>query len=253
LEISQGLIRALAASRRPVVLTGAGMSAESGVPTFRDALDGLWARFRPEELATPEAFAADPGLVWRWYGWRRELVSSAAPNAGHRALVGLAKLMPGLRIITQNVDGLHQRAGSEGVVELHGNLFVNLCSRDRAPVPVQAVPAGDAPPSCPRCGAPVRPGVVWFGEPLPAAAIAEAEALAAGADLFFSIGTSSLVTPAAELPYLALAAGATVIEINPEPTALARHCEHALAAPSGAALPAILARLTATLESGDVT
>jgi NAD-dependent deacetylase len=251
LEIPQGLIRALAASRRPVVLTGAGMSAESGVPTFRDALDGLWARFRPEELATPEAFADDPELVWRWYGWRRELVSAAAPNAGHLALVGLDGLLPGLRIVTQNVDGLHQRAGSDGVVELHGNLFANLCSRERAPVPVPAAWAGPGPPPCPRCGAPVRPGVVWFGEPLPPAAISEAETLAAGADVFFSVGTSSLVTPAANLPYLALAAGATVIEINPEPTSLAPHCEYTLAAPSGVALPAVLARLTAILDAGE--
>jgi NAD-dependent deacetylase len=252
LEIPRGLIRALATSRRPVVLTGAGMSAESGVPTFRDALDGLWARFRPEELATPEAFAADPELVWRWYGWRRELVSAAAPNAGHLALVGLAGLLPGLRIVTQNVDGLHQRAGSDGVVELHGNLFANLCSRERTPVPVPAAWAGPGPPPCPRCGAPVRPGVVWFGEPLPAPAIAEAETLAAGADVFLSVGTSSLVTPAADLPYLALAAGATVIEINPEPTSLAPHCEYTLAAPSGVALPAVLARLTAILDAGEI-
>ena len=227
------------------------MSAESGVPTFRDALDGLWARFRPEELATPEAFAADPALVWRWYGWRRELVGAVAPNAGHHALVRLAEALPALRIVTQNVDGLHQRAGSADVIELHGNLFANLCSRDRESVTLPTASAEDGPPPCPRCGAPVRPGVVWFGEQLPAAAIAEAERLAARADLLFSIGTSALVTPAAELPYLALGAGATLVEINPEPTSLARHCDYVLAGPSGRILPALVDRLGAHLAQED--
>lgn len=251
MEIPRDLLRALAASRRPVVLSGAGMSAESGVPTFRDAMDGLWARFRPEELATPEAFAADPALVWRWYGWRRELVAGARPNAGHEALVRLGQALPALRIITQNVDGLHQRAGSERVVELHGNLFTNLCSGDRQPVSVADAPADRGPPPCPRCGAPVRPGVVWFGEPLPAAALAEAEQLAAGADLFLAIGTSALVTPAADLPYRALAGGATVVEINPAATPLTRDCDYALAGRSGEVLPALAEELAARLAQGD--
>lgn len=246
-----GLLRALGGARLPVVLSGAGMSAESGVPTFRDALDGLWARFRPEELATPEAFAADPALVWRWYRWRRDLVKLAQPNPGHRALVRLVELLPTLRIITQNVDGLHQRAGSEDVVELHGNLFADLCSRDREPVRVDVGTAAEGPPACPRCGAPVRPGVVWFGECLPPAAIEEAATLAAGCDLFFSIGTSALVTPAADLAFHALATGATVVEINPEPTSLTPHCEFALQGPSGEVLPALYDQLLESQSAGE--
>ncbi len=225
------------------------MSAESGVPTFRDAMDGLWARYRPEELATPEAFAADPGLVWRWYRWRRELVREADPNPGHRALVTLAGLLPGLRIITQNVDGLHQQAGSRDVVELHGNLFANLCSGDGSPVNLPPAEDPEHPPPCPRCGAPVRPGVVWFGEALPAGAITEAAELAGTCDLFLSVGTSSLVTPAADLAFHALGAGATVVEINPEPTPLSAHCEFVLRGPSGVALPALCERLSALPSS----
>ena len=227
------------------------MSAESGVPTFRDALDGLWSRYRAEELATPEAFRNDPGLVWRWYRWRRGLVSGAAPNPGHLALAELASLRPGLRVITQNVDGLHQRAGSADVIELHGNLFADLCSRSLDAVDVEDDEGRDEPPSCPRCGAPVRPGVVWFGEVLPEAAFAEARELAAGCDLFFSIGTSSLVTPAADLAWLAANAGAPIVEINPQPTPLTPHCQYVLEGPSGNVLPALVEALKSELSQGD--
>ena len=251
MDLPPALLGAIAAARRPVVLSGAGMSAESGVPTFRDALDGLWSRYRPEELATPEAFAADPGLVWRWYRWRRDLVAEAKPNPGHRALVDLAGLAPGLRIITQNVDGLHQDAGSTEVIELHGNLFTDLCSRDRAPVTVREEIPGDEPPACPRCGAPVRPGVVWFGEYLPEAAFAEARALAAGCDLFLSIGTSSLVSPAADLAWLAMNADATIVEINPDQTPLSSHCDYVVAGPSGMVLPALVDGLRELHTTGD--
>ena len=251
MDLPPALLGAIAAARRPVVLSGAGMSAESGVPTFRDALDGLWSRYRPEELATPEAFAADPGLVWRWYRWRRDLVAEAKPNPGHRALVDLAGLAPGLRIITQNVDGLHQDAGSTEVIELHGNLFADICSRDRAPVSVSGETAGDEPPACPRCGAPVRPGVVWFGEFLPEAAFAEARALAAGCDLFLSIGTSSLVSPAADLAWLAMNADATIVEINPDRTPLTPHCDHVVTGPSGMVLPALVDGLRELHTTGD--
>jgi NAD-dependent deacetylase len=251
LKIPSGLLGTLAAARRPVVLSGAGTSAESGVPTFRDALDGLWSRYRPEELATPEAFRADPGLVWRWYRWRRDLVSQAAPNPGHLALAELARLQPGLRVITQNVDGLHQRAGSADVIELHGNLFVDLCSRSGDPVDAADDASSDQPPPCPGCGAPVRPGVVWFGELLPEAAFAEARELAAGCDVFFSVGTSSLVSPAADLAWLAANAGATLVEINPGSTPLTPHCQYVLEGPSGAVLPALVDALKTELHTGD--
>jgi NAD-dependent deacetylase len=251
LDLPPALLGAIAAARRPVVLSGAGMSAESGVPTFRDALDGLWSRYRPEELATPEAFAADPGLVWRWYRWRRDLVAAATPNPGHRALVELAGLSPGLRVITQNVDGLHQGAGSADVIELHGNLFADICSRDREPVAVPEDASGEEPPACPRCGAPVRPGVVWFGEYLPEAAFAEARSLAAGCDLFLSVGTSSLVSPAADLAWLAMNADATIVEINPGPTPLTPHCDHVVSGPSGEVLPALVDRLRELYATGD--
>ena len=224
------------------------MSAESGVPTFRDALEGLWARFRPEELATPEAFAADPGLVWRWYQWRRNLVAESRPNAGHIALARLAEAIPALRLITQNVDGLHQQAGSRDVIELHGNLFVNRCSTEGAAVTIPSDTAtdnDDGPPPCPRCGAPVRPGVVWFGESLPLDALREAESLAAGCDLFLSVGTSAMVMPAAGLALSALQAGAALVEINPEGTALTPRADYVVQAPSGEALPYLYEQLIA--------
>ena len=221
------------------------------MPTFRDALEGLWARFRPEELATPEAFAADPGLVWRWYQWRRRLVSGARPNAGHVALARLAEALPGLRLITQNVDGLHQQAGSRDVIELHGNLFVNRCSADGGDVTLlpEDIAGGDeGPPPCPRCGEPVRPGVVWFGESLPFDALQEAQSLAAACDLFLSVGTSAMVTPAADLALEALEGGAVVVEINPENTALTPRADYVVRAPSGQALPIIYERLIAHMD-----
>ena len=195
------------------MLTGAGISAESGIPTFRDALTGLWSRFRAEELATPDAFARDPGLVWSWYRWRRERVLAASPNAGHRALVDLATRVPLLELITQNVDGLHQRAGSRDVIELHGNIVRARCTRDGSRVE-HWTEIEPGPPPCPDCGAPLRPDVVWFGEMLPERELAAAWNAARTCDVMISVGTSNLVEPAASLPWVAAERGATVIVVN---------------------------------------
>jgi len=243
LSIPPALAASVAGARHVMVVTGAGMSAESGVPTFRDAQQGLWARFRPEDLATPEAFEADPDTVWSWYEWRRDLVARAQPNEGHRALAQLESLVPQLTLVTQNVDGLHERAGSREIVEFHGNLFANHCVEGHA---VRNVPRPCAtPPSCPVCGSLVRPGVVWFGEAIPEAALARAVAGAGDCDVFLSVGTSSLVYPAAGLAHRARESGAVTVEINPDPTEFADVATYALAAPAGQALPALLAAVRA--------
>ena len=234
------LINCLRRARRVAVLTGAGISAESGVPTFREAQTGLWAHYNPEDLATPEAFQRNPRLIWEWYAWRQQRVRQAEPNAGHRALVEMEHRIAEFTLITQNVDGLHRRAGSHQILELHGNLFRAKCfSEDR---PVESWPDGEEiPPRCPRCGGLLRPDVVWFGEMLPAAALRAAEHAAATAEIFFSIGTSALVYPAADLPLTALAAGATVVEINPQPTPLSPHVTFSLNGAAGQILPALVA------------
>lgn len=236
---SPALISALRSARSVVVLTGAGISAESGVPTFRDAQTGLWARYNPEELATPEAFQRNPKLVWDWYAWRRDLVSKAEPNPGHRALAALEQRLANFTLITQNVDGLHRLAGSRQVLELHGNLFQTKCSNEGLAVESWEE-SGDGPPRCSRCGAWLRPDVVWFGEPLPGDLLAEAAAAAVGCELFFSIGTSSLVYPAAELPFTAQANGATLVEVNPQITPLSSHASFSLRGPAGEVLPKLL-------------
>ena len=224
-----------------VALTGSGISAESGVPTFREAQTGLWARYDPQRLATPEAFDRDPHLVWEWYEWRRNLVSEALPNPGHRALAELERRVPEFSLITQNVDGLHQRAGSRDVVELHGNILRSRCSREG--VIAEPEDRDDAvPPRCPRCGALLRPDVVWFGEMLPAGALEAASEAARGCELFLSVGTSSLVYPAAALPYEALESGATLVEINAGETPLSRQADHVLRGRAGELLPELLRR-----------
>lgn len=226
-------------ARTIAVLTGAGVSAESGVPTFREAQTGLWARYAPEDLATPQAFSRNPRMVWEWYQWRRQLVTEAVPNAGHLALAAMERRVPTLRVLTQNVDGLHQRAGSSQVVELHGNLFEDRCFREGV-VLDRVVESEEPPPRCPHCGGPVRPGVVWFGEPLPASAILEAEKICRAADFLLVVGTSGLVHPAAGLPARAKAAGAFVLEINPEPTPLTEIADASLRSNAVPALQALL-------------
>lgn len=205
------------------VLTGAGISQESGVPTFRGD-GGLWKRYRPEDLATPEAFARNPLLVWEWYAWRRELIHRAQPNAAHLALVRLETMLaakPGGKFIllTQNVDGLHERAGSRNVVRLHGDIWQLRCTSCGAERQDYAVPLEPFPPRC-SCSSIMRPGVVWFGEALPEEAWGRAAAAAASCELFLVIGTSALVHPAASLPLLGKRSGARLIEINPDPTPL---------------------------------
>jgi NAD-dependent deacetylase len=224
------------------VLTGAGISAESGVPTFRDAQTGLWAKFRPEDLATPEAFARDPQRVWQWYEWRRGLVRKAEPNPGHRALVELARRVPRFTLVTQNVDGLHQRAGSRDVIEYHGNLFRDRCSAERA-VRERAAASPSGLPECASCGALLRPDVVWFGEAIPPRALQAADTAAASCDVFLSIGTAAAVYPAAGLAAAAASAGATVIEVNVAATELTARANLALSGPAGEVLPRLLRAL----------
>jgi NAD-dependent deacetylase len=215
-DIPGALIEALRESRHICILTGAGVSAESGVPTFRDAQDGLWAKYDPQDLATPEAFLADPALIWRWYRWRRELVAAAEPNPGHFSIARLSDHVPRVTLVTQNVDNLHQRAGSDTVLEFHGNLFDERCfSCGKTAVADNAV----AVPTCPDCGGNLRPGVVWFGESIPEAALNASCGAATDCDVFLSVGTSSTVYPAAGLADLAARNEAKVAEINPSPTA----------------------------------
>lgn len=239
--IAGDLARALRAARYVAVLTGAGVSAESGVPTFRDALTGLWAHFDPRELATPSAFARNPKLVWDWYAARREQVRAVAPNPGHFALAALEAHVPRMLVATQNVDGLHQRAGSRHVVELHGNITRVKCFG--CGVPAERFDAGtdDAPPRCAQCGGYLRPDVVWFEELLPPEALAAAERAAAECDVLLVAGTSAEVYPAAELPRRARRHGARVVEINPADTPLSPLAHDTLRGPSGKVLPALVA------------
>ena len=237
--IPSALVSVLCGARSVAVLTGSGVSAESGVPTFRDAQTGLWARFEPQDLATPEAFERDPRLVWEWYEWRRSLVRRAEPNRGHLALAELERRVPAFTLATQNVDGLHGRAGSENVVELHGNIVRSRCSVER----LEAEPrAGDesVPPLCPGCGSFLRPDVVWFGEALPEDAFVAAAEAARGCDVFLSVGTSSLVHPAASLPSEAARSGSVIVEVNPNETPLTPYADYTLRGRAGEVLPALV-------------
>ena len=234
---------ALRRARHVCVLTGAGISAESGIPTFRDALTGLWAKFSPEELATPEAFERDPEMVWSWYEWRRQLIREAQPNAGHLALAELARRVPGFTLVTQNVDGLHQRAGSREVLEYHGNILRDRCTVEQIVAQRSEDTRRAGLPRCAACGGLLRPDVVWFGEAIPAGPLTLAAAAAEECDVFLSVGTSSLVYPAAGLAEVALRRRATVIEINPNETDLSPHAELVLRGPSGEVLPALLQRM----------
>jgi NAD-dependent deacetylase len=241
LVIPQELIERLVAARRVAVLTGAGISAESGIPTFRDALTGLWANYDPQELATPEGFARNPKLVWEWYAERRARIAGVQPNPGHVALAELERRYKEFILVTQNIDSLHQRAGSREVVELHGNIARVKCSVEETIV--RDFPQDESPPRC-HCGAFLRPDVVWFGEMLPSDALARAEEAAEHCEVFLSIGTSAQVYPAAELPLRALSAGATVVEINPERTALTRHAQFSLQGSAGTILPQLVRGLS---------
>lgn len=233
-----GLIRS---SKYVVALTGAGVSAESGIPTFRGK-GGLWEKFKPEELATPEAFASNPAKVWEWYKWRQELVFSARPGLTHIALAKLEKAGLLKYIITQNVDGLHQLAGSERVIELHGSIRRVRCTRCTYRS-VLTSPVESIPPRCPSCGGLLRPDVVWFGEQLPAEAWSAAVEEARKCDLMLVLGTSGVVYPAAYLPYLAKEGGAKVVEVNPEETPLTYIADISIRSSSGAVMTEIVRML----------
>jgi NAD-dependent deacetylase len=225
-------------ARRIVVLSGAGISAESGVPTFRDAQTGLWARFRPEELATEDAFRADPRMVWDWYLLRREMIGKVAPNAGHAAIAAFQQRHPGrLTVVTQNVDGLHQRAGSPGVLALHGNIADDKWLEAPRACCAAASPQPGHPPRCGVCGNLRRPAVVWFGEMLPIMELAAAEQAAAACDLMLVVGTSGVVYPAAGL---ARATRGRVVIVNPEPTELDDAADAALTGTAARLLPELL-------------
>jgi NAD-dependent deacetylase len=239
-EIPRALIERLREARRVAVLTGAGVSAESGVPTFREAQTGLWARYNPEDLASPEAFERHPRLVWEWYDWRRQLTAGARPNPGHLALAEMQRRVGSFTLITQNVDGLHARAGSRDVIELHGNISRIKCSAGCGPVPVFS--AEQSPPRCRYCGAYLRPDVVWFGEMLPLEALHRANDAAAQCEVFVTAGTSALVYPAADLPLIALRNNAMVVEVNPAETPLTRRAHCVLRGPAGAVLPELVRR-----------
>jgi NAD-dependent deacetylase len=227
------------------VLTGAGISAESGIPTFRSA-GGLWRNFRPEELATPEAFDRDPATVWEWYLWRRELIAQAQPNAGHFALVKLEERTPHSTLITQNVDGLHDQAGSRRILKVHGDIWINRCrncGRETGVLPAERLPR------C-ACGGILRPGVVWFGEALPRDVWLEAEKATSEADVLLVVGTSAQVYPAAGLVPYAQSNGAAVIEVNLEATPFSESVDYCLRGPAGEILPQIIASLQTTKDDG---
>lgn len=225
------------------VSTGAGISAESGVPTFRGK-DGLWGKFKAEELATMEAFMANPKIVWEWYNWRRELMARVKPNPGHYAICQMASLFDDFTLITQNVDNLHRQAGSTDVLELHGNIHRNKCARCNTIVDLEQEIDPDDIPTCVKCRGPIRPDVVWFGEMLPEDIIAEAFERAEKAEIFFSVGTSALVQPAASLPLVAARNGATLVEINPEQTPLTEVADFYLQGGAGEILPRLVSGVT---------
>ena len=235
-----GIRARLSTTTRVAALTGAGISAASGVPTFRGATSHRWEDYEPAQLATPEAFARDPLLVWRWYDWRRGLIANAAPNPAHEALVRLETWVRSVTVITQNVDGLHTRAGSSTVIEFHGSIWRTRCldcgdEREdrRAPLP-------QLPPSCRACGGRLRPGVVWFGETIPTGATADAEAATRASDLFLVVGTSGAVWPAAGLARLARESDAQVIEFNLERGGVSDEAQLFIAGAAAATLPMLV-------------
>jgi NAD-dependent deacetylase len=235
----------LAASRRTAFSTGSGISRESGIPTFREA-DGLWERYRPEELATREGFLSNPGVVWRWYRERLVTAREKEPNPGHFAIAELGMILPSVVVITQNIDNLHQRAGSGRIIELHGNISRYRCIDNGHAAPFD--PAwGDEPPVC-HCGSLIRPDVVWFGEQLPAAALEGAFRESSACELFILVGTSGLVQPAAMLPVVAKRAGARLVEVNVAPSEITPIADILLQGKSGEVLPLLAKRVAGILS-----
>ncbi|GAB4412619.1 MAG: NAD-dependent deacylase [Anaerolineae bacterium] len=253
-ELVRAVAQLLRDSRLLVVLTGAGVSKESGIPTFRDALDGLWANYDPQRLATPRGFRRDPKLVWDWYQYRRTLIAQANPNAGHYAIAALERYVEQVVVITQNVDGLHQRAGSRDVIALHGDIQRNKCfancQGDPTYVDISTLTWDEeaGPPRCPHCGAYVRPAVVWFEEMLPSDELERAMRLSQMADVMLVVGTSGQVQPAASLPFLAHDSGSVIIEVNPAITPISRIAHWRLAGPAAQVLPRVVATLAEEVE-----
>jgi NAD-dependent deacetylase len=241
INFSQNFLALLKRSRRVMVSTGAGISTESGIPAFRGA-GGLWNDFKVEELATPEGFARNPQKVWEWYDWRRQIVDQVQPNAGHYALVDLEKMVPDFFLFTQNIDGLHQRAGSKNVHELHGNLWSVRCTKEKKTFRLWQNPLNEIPPHC-ECGALLRPDVVWFGESLPEMTLQLAWQVASTCDILFVIGTSGTVEPAASLAWIAKDSGGIVIEVNPDRTAITEIADEVFSAKSGVLLPRLITAL----------
>lgn len=239
IQIPDELIRFLRKAERVAALTGAGVSQESGLRTFRDAQTGLWSQYKPTELASPEGYERDPKLVWDWYAWRREAIKGVRPNPGHYALVDMAHHVLDFSLITQNVDNLHRMAGSPRVIELHGNIQRVKCSSCGQQTEAWA-DADEDVPRCEACNGLLRPDVVWFGETLPRAELESAVEAARTCHVFFSIGTSGLVQPAASLAYAARNRGAVVVEVNAEPTSLTPKVDFALHGKSGELLPALV-------------
>lgn len=237
--ISEKLRTLLSSARNVAVLTGAGISSESGVPTFRGD-EGIWKKFKPEELANIDAFMQNPGLVWEWYAARKRVISGIRPNPGHYALAEMERLFPHFAIITQNIDNLHWRAGSRTVFELHGNIERNYCMGCREPFSNEDILRQEGVPRCPLCDGLIRPDVVWFGELLPEDAWRKSVKAAENAELFLTIGTSGVVYPAASIPTVAKAAGAYVVEVNIERTDISRIADETLLGKSGDILPQFL-------------
>jgi NAD-dependent deacetylase len=227
--------RLLDAARSVVVSTGAGMSKESGIPTFRDAPNALWENFDPEKLASPQGFLNDPPLVWRWYEDRRRMISEAKPNSGHFAIARLEGLFGRFAVVTQNIDDLHRKAGSRNIIEMHGNIFRFKCfDMDH---PIGELPRDErVPPRC-RCGSMIRPDVVWFGEMLPEDAVGRAYRAIETCDVMLVVGTSGIVYPVAGFPEIARRSGARIIEVNPEETPITRLADVFLEGAAGEVLP----------------
>jgi NAD-dependent deacetylase len=242
------LLALLDSTTRLAVLTGSGISSESGIPTFRGE-HGLWRQFRAEELATPEAFERDPQLVWEWYDWRRGIIGRAEPNEGHRTISAWQETFSSFSLITQNIDGLHERAGSRQPIELHGNIWKMRCVEEGTVTECRDVPLRILPPRCPACGAMLRPHIVWFGEALDRRVLDDAFRRSTACDVMFVVGTSAVVHPAASLPLAAAEAGAKIVEVNPDPTPLSRAADFVLRGKAGEVLPLLQRKIIEKLRS----
>ena len=244
MEFSKNLIEKFQQSQRIVVITGAGISAESGIPTFRGE-DGLWRKHRVEELATPYAFQTNPKLVWEWYDWRRGIIANANPSPGHTAIAEMEQIIPHFSLITQNVDGLHRRAGTTKIIEIHGNLWQLRCVREGTLKEDYRVPLPEIPPKC-ECGALLRPHVVWFGESLDNEDMSRSYRLLQDCSLLVVVGTSAVVQPVASFPLTAKRQGAFVVEVNTNPTPLSSMADESIIGKAGEVLPALLNTIKGT-------